>query len=123
MTRTQHLAIALVSVYAIVSGVGEVVVGVTGNFLSILSKNLSPSSATVLVGMFYILAGLSLLTMKKRGAVLSIVFLGAEVLGRLYLVMTGIAPSKGADALKIAVGGAIALAIILYVRSQWKEFY
>jgi len=42
------------------------------------------------------------------------------VLGRIYLVATGIAPSSGPDAMKIAMGGAIALALIAYVLSQWR---
>jgi hypothetical protein len=37
-------------------------------------------------------------------------------------VMIGIAPSTGGDALKIAIGGLIALAVIGYVASQWKKF-
>jgi hypothetical protein len=62
------------------------------------------------------------LTMKKWGALLGILFISGEILGRVYLVMSGIAPSKGGDAFKILVGGAIALAVILYVCSQWKKF-
>jgi hypothetical protein len=58
------------------------------------------------------------LTRKKWGAVLGILFISAEILGRVYLVV----PSKGEDAVKIVIGGAIALAVILYVWSQWKAF-
>jgi LPXTG-motif cell wall-anchored protein len=36
--------------------------------------------------------------------------------------MIGSAPSTGSDALKIAIGGLIALAVIGYVASQWKKF-
>jgi hypothetical protein len=99
-----------------------VVVGSTGNYLAILSTDIKPTASTAIIGAFYSLGGLSLLTMKKWGAVLGILFIGAELLGRVYLVMSGIAPSKGGDAIKILVGGAIALALILYVWSQWKKF-
>jgi hypothetical protein len=34
--------------------------------------------------------------------------------------MIGIAPSTGGHALKIAIGGLIALAVIGYVASHWK---
>ncbi len=122
MSRRRHLGITLVSIFAIVSGINEVVVGVRGNFLDILSKDLPPSFATAVVGAFYSLAGLSLLTLKKWGAVLGIVFLSAEILGRIYLVMAGIAPSKGGDAAKISTGGLIALALIIYVGFHWKTF-
>jgi hypothetical protein len=122
MSRPRHLGIALISIFAILCGINEVVVGLTGNFLGILAKNLAPSVATVVVGVFYSLAGVSLLTMKKWGAVLGIVFLSAEILGRLYLVVDGIAPSQGRDAFKILTGGLIALALVVYVGFQWTEF-
>ena len=47
---------------------------------------------------------------------------GSEVLGRLYDVMIGIAPSTGGDAVKVVIGGLIALAVVGYVASQWKKF-
>ncbi len=64
--------------YDIVQREAEVAVGRTGNFLGILSKAIPSSFATVGVGAFYSLAGFSLLTMKKWGAVLGILFLSAE---------------------------------------------
>lgn len=87
-----------------------------------LSRSMRPSFSTAVVGAFYSLGGLSLLTMKRWGAVLGIVFLSAEILGRVYLVMAGIAPSQGEDVVKIVIGGGIALALILYVGSQGKTF-
>jgi hypothetical protein len=121
-SRGRHVGITLIAVFAILCGLGEVVVGFTGNYTGILSKNLGPSTATGVVGILYGLGGLSLLTSKKWGAALGILFIGGESLGRVDLVLTGTAPSQGADALTILIGGAIALAIILYIRSQWKTF-
>ena len=121
-SRTQHVGITAVSIFAIIAGLGEVVVGFTGNYLGILSQDIRPSISTAVVGAFYSLGGLSLLTRKKWGAVLGILFISAEILGRVYLVVADIAPSKGEDAVKIVIGGAIALAVILYVWSQWKAF-
>ena len=122
MSKPRRLGIILISIFAILSGINEVIVGLIGNFLGILSKPIPPSFATVTVGAFYSLAGLFLLTMRKWGAVLGILFLSAEVLGRIYLVLRGVAPSKGGDALKILVGGLIALALVVYVGFQWKKF-
>jgi hypothetical protein len=59
--------------------------------------------------------------MKKWGAVLGILFISAEILGRVYLVSVGIAPSWGEGVVKIVIGGAIALGVVLYVSSQWKR--
>jgi hypothetical protein len=56
--------------------------------------------------------------MRKSGAVLAIRFFSAEILGRVYLVMAGIAPSSGGDAVKVVIGGTIALAVIRCICSQ-----
>src|SRR5215475_512173 len=122
MTRTRHVGITLVAIFAVIAGLGEVVVGFTGNTLGILSKDLKPNGATAIVGAFYCLGGLSLLTMKKWGAVLGILFISAEILGRVCLVSLGIAPSRVEGMVKIVIGGAIALGVVLYVRSQWNKF-
>jgi len=111
--------IVAAGVFAIVAGLGEIMVGVTGNFLGILSKSLEPSAVTALIGACYSLGGAFILTSTKWGAALGI---AAEILGRIYLVATGVAPSTGPDAIKIAVGAAIALALISYVASQWRRF-
>ncbi|MBV8806485.1 MAG: NAD(P)-binding domain-containing protein, partial [Sinobacteraceae bacterium] len=44
------VAIMLISIFAILSGINEIGIGFTGNFLGILSKPLPPSFATVVVG-------------------------------------------------------------------------
>ena len=119
----QGWGIVAAGVFAIVAGLGEIIVGVTGNYLGILSKSLEPSAVTALVGACYCLGGVFILTLKKWGAALGVAFIAAEIVGRIYLVATGVAPSTGPDAIKIAVGAAIALALIGYVASQWRRFH
>ena len=114
--------IVAAGVFAIVAGLGEIMVGVTGNFLGILSKSLEPSAVTALIGACYSLGGAFILTSTKWGAALGMALIAAEILARIYLVATGVAPSTGPDAIKIAVGAAIALALISYVASQWRRF-
>ena len=48
----------------------------------------------------------------KDSYLLGLVFLGAEILGRIYLVLAGILPLKGGDAVKFVLGGVTALAAI-----------
>ena len=55
-------------VFAIAAGLGEIIVGVTGNYLGILSKPLEPSAVTALVGACYSLGGAFILTSKKCAA-------------------------------------------------------
>lgn len=110
------------AIFAIIAGIGEVIVGITGNYLGILSKSISPSLLTAIIGSFYSLGGLSLLTRKRWGAVLGIGFISAEVLGRVYLITVGIAPSQGIDAVKILIGAIIAVSIIIYIILKWRYF-
>ena len=116
-----RVGIALVGAFATIAGIGEIIVGLTGNYLGILTHSIPLATSTIIIGAFYSLGGLSILTMRKLGAALGIFFIACEVPGRLYLVMIGIAP--GGDAIKIVViGGLLALTIIGYVASQWKKF-
>jgi hypothetical protein len=95
MDRTRHLGITLVAIFAVISGLSEVAVGFTGNTLGILSKDLEPNAATAIVGTFYTLGGLSLLTMKKWGAVLGVLFISAEIVGRVIsLVLALLRPEE-----------------------------
>ena len=108
--------VLIVAVTVIVFGLGEVWVGWSGNYLGILSTRMPTSAVTAIVGMFYILGGVALLiTPRTWGTVLSLIFIGAEVLGRIYLVIVGVAPRRGADLTKIVVGGVIAVGFMLYI--------
>lgn len=105
----------------IVFGLGEVWVGAFGNYLGILAKSIPPSPATAIVGSFYCLGGLVLLVTRRIcGTILSLVFIGFEVLGRVYVVEIGIAPSRGPDLAKIVIGGLIAIGFMLYL--SWRSF-
>jgi hypothetical protein len=108
--------VIVVAILVIVFGLGEIWVGLFGNYLGILSKSMHPSVATGIVGAFYSLAGVALLiTRRAWGTFLSLFFIGAEVLGRVYLVAIGVAPSHGADLCKIVIGGIIAIGFMAYI--------
>jgi hypothetical protein len=80
-----RVGIALVGTFATIAGIGEIIVGLTGNYLGILAHSIPPATSTIIIGAFYSLGGLSILTMRKLGAALGIFFIACEVLGRLYL--------------------------------------
>jgi hypothetical protein len=104
------------------AGLSEVWVGVTGNWMGLLSKPLKPSFWTALVGTFYVAAGISLLPRRRIGALLGIAFILLELLGRVQLVRIGIYPSRGSDFVKSVVGGAIAILVVAYLATQWRKF-
>lgn len=113
--------IRTLGVILIIFGLGEIWVGAFGNYLAILSRSMPPSAATAIVGSFYCLAGLILLlTRRTWGTIFSLVLIGCEVLGRIYLVAVGIAPANGPDLVKIVIGGAIAIVFMLYI--IWRSF-
>ena len=91
-----RVGIALVGAFATIGGIGEIIVGLTGNYLGILAHSIPPATSTIIIGAFYSLGGLSILTMRKLGAALGIFFIACEVLGRLYLVMIGLLPRQEA---------------------------
>jgi len=74
------MGIVAASVFAIAAGLGEIIVGVTGDYLGILSKPLEPSAVIALVGPCYSLGGAFILTSKKWGAALGMALIAAEIL-------------------------------------------
>lgn len=76
-TYRRQTGIIIVGAFAVIAGLGEIVVGFTGNYVGILTHSLKPSFATGLIGAFYSLGGLSLLITKKKGAPRSACFSSA----------------------------------------------
>jgi hypothetical protein len=124
MNRGRPRGIIAVSFLMILFGLAEVATGITGSFLGVISATTTPTytSASIAIGTFYILAGLFNLTMKKWGALLAIVFLGADIAGRIALVIARVFPFTGIDAGSIIVGTAIAAIFALYIGLRWKKF-
>ena len=60
--------------------------------------------------------------MKKGERRSSIALIAVLRFSTVYLVFIGIAPAHGPDAIKIVIGGAIALGVIGYVVAQWRKF-
>ena len=120
--ETRRTGITIAAAYCIFAGLSEVWVGITGNWMGLLSERLTPSFRTALIGIFYVLAGISLLPKRRTGAILGIIFILLEVLGRVHLVRIGTYPSRGSDFMKSVVGGAIALGLAIYLITQWRKF-
>ena len=101
----------------ILFGLAEIITGITGNFLNVVSA--TPTSTyvwvSILIGSFYSAAGLLILTMKKWAAELAIVLLVADIVGRFAMVETGLFPFTGIDAVSIVAGTAIAAIFAIYI--------
>jgi len=108
----------------IIFGIAEVATGFTGRFLGGISVTTSTeyTIAAAATGSCYSLAGLFILTMRKWGAALGIAFLCAELLGRIYLVSSGLYPISGTDESAVIAGSMIAVLFALYIGLRWKRF-
>ncbi len=120
--KKKSVGITVITIYCIIAGLAEIWVGITGNWMGILSTPLQPSFWTSLIGIFYLFAGISLIPQKKLGAILGMAFIVLEILARVNLVLVGVYPSHGVDLIKSIIGASIALALIIYLITQWKRF-
>src|SRR5262245_11029616 len=122
LQRTDSKGITVVAIFAILAGLAEVYVGFTGNFLGILSTPLMPATETIIIGACYVLGGLFLTTKRKWGAMLGMLFILFEILARINAVRAGVVPTGGVDFIKVVIGAAIAVFVVLYIASQWKTY-
>jgi putative Mn2+ efflux pump MntP len=108
----------------ILFGIAEVVTGFTHEFLGIsTSQAIASTYASATIGACYILAGFLILTLKKWAAALAIVLLGADVVGRITLVLIGFYPVNSLEnAISIFAGTIIAVIFAIYVGSKWNSF-
>ncbi len=124
VNQSRLRGISIVAVLMILFGLAEVVTGFTHNFFGITttSRTIFTSSAAA-IGVFYAAAGLLILTMKKWAAVLAIVLLIADVVGRVALVVTGLYPTDSfLNTFSIIAGTAIAVIFAIYIGWKWKSF-
>lgn len=121
---TRPKGIMVAGALMVIFGIAEVATGFTGRFLGGISVATSTdyTVTAVATGACYSAAGLSVLTMKRLGAGLGIMFLCAELLGRIYLVSAGLYPLSGIDKSSFIAGSIIALIFILFIISRWKSF-
>jgi hypothetical protein len=124
MNTGRPWGIILVASLMILFGLAEVVTGVTHNFFGVTTANapiFAYSAATI--GTFYIVAGMLTLTMRKWAAALAIVLLGADVVGRVALVVGGLYPTGSLENTLAIIGGTgIAVIFAIYTGWKWKIF-
>jgi hypothetical protein len=124
MVIARPRGIIIAGLLMIIFGVAEVATGFTGHFFGGISVATSTeyTVAAAAAGSCYSLAGISVLTMRRWGAGLGIIFLCAELLGRIYLVSTGLYPFSGIDESSFIAGSIIAVLFALYIGFKWNRF-
>ncbi|MGZ3674938.1 MAG: hypothetical protein ACXVCO_11565 [Ktedonobacterales bacterium] len=116
--------LTIVAVLMILFGLAEVVTGFTHNFFGLTTSYHDFSTiAAAVIGIFYVVGGALILTMRKWAVVLAILLLVADIVGRVALVVTGVYPLTSFEqTAAIVVGTLIAAFFALYVASKWASF-
>ena len=116
--------IIIVAFLMILFGLAEVVTGFTHNFFGITTSQVTIFTySAAAIGAFYVVAGLLILTMRKWAAALAIMLLGADIIGRVALVVVGLYPIDSLkNTLGIIAGTVIAVIFAIYIGWKWKSF-
>jgi hypothetical protein len=124
-SKTRPLGILIVAVLMILFGLAEVATGFTHNFIGQVSTSAASLSTIlgVMLGAFYFLAGLLLLTTRRTAAYIAIVLLCGDVLGRVGMVLAGLYPVDSfKQTFAIVVGTLIAAFFAIYIAVRMMVF-
>src|SRR5262249_20108172 len=122
--RRSNRVLKIVALLMILFGAAEVVTGISHNFFGVyIARTGVATYAVAAIGCLYAAAGLLILTMKRRAAVLALVLLGVVIGGRIAVAVTGLYPTGSVkQVVAIAVGTSIAIGFAIYIRLQWAAF-
>jgi hypothetical protein len=124
VNRRRPLGIIVAAAFTVLAGFAEVVTGFTHNFFGITTSSVTVfTSSAALIGLFYLAAGLLILTMRRWAAAIALVLLGADIVGRLVLVVTGLYPTDSLKNTLSVIAGTVLVALVaLYIGWKWKSF-
>jgi hypothetical protein len=122
--RNRPRGIIIVAFLMIVFGLAELTTSFTHRFFGLSTAQVTISTYLgATIGTLYAVAGLLVLSMKKWAAAIAIVFLIADIVGRIGMVVTGLYPI---DSLKqmaaIILGTSIVVIFAFYVGLKWSTF-
>jgi hypothetical protein len=106
------LGIKISSVFMIFFGLAEVVTGFGHEFFGLTT---SQATISTIIGTFYFLSGLLVLTGKRKWAILAIVLLIADAVGGIATVLSGLYPvGSGLQTFAIITGTSIEVFFAIY---------
>lgn len=116
--------ITVVAALAILFGVLEVITAFRHEFAGIVTSSQSAFTYSgAVLGLFYLVAGFLILTMRRRLVAVALALLALDVIGRLALVATGLYPTGTLrQTFAIAAGTALAALFAIYIASRWSSF-
>ena len=124
VNRSRPFGIIVAAAFTVLAGLAEVVTGFTHNFFGITTSSVTIFTySAAVIGLFYLAAGLLILTMRRWAAAIALVLLGADIVGRLVLVVTGLYPTDSLKNTLSVIAGTVLVALVaLYIGWKWKSF-
>jgi|GraSoiStandDraft_27_1057306.scaffolds.fasta_scaffold128565_3 hypothetical protein len=124
VNRSRPFGIIVAAAFTVLAGLAEVVTGFTHNFFGITTSSVTIFTySAAVIGLFYLAAGLLILTMRRWAAATALVLLGADIVGRLVLVVTGLYPTDSLKNTLSVIAGTVLVALVaLYIGWKWKSF-
>ena len=124
VNRSRPFGIIVAAAFTVLAGLAEVVTGFTHNFFGITTSSVTVFTySAAVIGLFYLAAGLLILTMRRWAAATALVLLGADIVGRLVLVVTGLYPTDSLKNTLSVIAGTVLVALVaLYIGWKWKSF-
>lgn len=124
MMRRRPAGVTAVAILMIVFGLAEVTMGFTHRFLGLsTSPDAISTWAGSAIGVCYAVAGVLVLSMRKRAAGVAIVLLVADVLGRIGMVVLGLYPLDSVRQIAaVSVGTAVVAVFGVYIGLNWAAF-
>jgi len=118
------LGVTIVATLMIIFGTAEIATGFRHRFLGIsTSANLNATLAGAGIGALYLVAGLLVMTMKRRAVDLVLVCLAFVIVGRCIMVFTGVFPVNSPEqTFAIVAGTSIAILFAIYIGLNRKLF-
>ena len=115
--------LGIVGVLMILFGLAEVATGFTHRFFGLTTAQADAATYLgVALGLFYFAGGLLLLSGRRTAAIIAILLLAGDVLGRIVLVISGLYPLDSIrQTIGIVVGTAIAAFFAIYVGLRLKS--
>jgi len=119
-----RFGIVIVAILMILFGLAEIATGFRHDFFGVsTTRGAFSAYANAGVGALYAVAGILILSMKKRCVAIALGCLALDVVGRIALVVTGLFPintfrQTGA----IVAGTTIVTIFAAYIGSKWKQF-
>lgn len=125
-TQLKHLqGITIVAILMVLFGLAEIMTGFTHNFIGVVATTATALSTIIgaMLGAFYFLGGILIFTKRKWAAIVALVLLAGDILGRIAMVLTGLFPVDSfAQTFSIVIGTAIAIFFFIFIGLKWKAF-